>query len=468
MHKASAPFSSSVPKPSSPALALHRQTLGDELRSPPSSPRSRKDRSDLDSLLAALGSLHAHGASIDWPAFFAPFHLRRVSLPTYPFQRERFWLDAPKDRKADVHGATRDEARFWQAVSRADLESLGRTLHTDEDDTQNALALLLPKLTSWHRERQQQSTLDTWRYRVVWKPLPSNDAASLELAGSWLVVLPERLAQDDGVRALTAALTDLGAHVVEIPVGSEDTDRHHLAASLRSAVSGDTTVRGVLSFAALDETIMAAHPAVPAGLATNLALTQALHDTAITAPLWLLTRGAISIGSSDPLANPLQAMSWGLGRVFALEHPERWGGLLDLGIASDQRTRQRFLYALGRRLHDEDQLALRPTGLYARRLVRAPIGQAPSARIFRPRGTILVTGATGALGAHVARWLARNGAEHLLLVSRRGPDAPGADALHAELSALGSRVTLAACNIADKTATASLLHQLDTQGPHIH
>ena len=65
----------------------------------------------------------------------------------------------------------------------------------------------------------------------------------------------------------------------------------------------------------------------------------------------------------------------------------------------------------------------------------------PSAALteWQPRGTVLVTGGTGGIGAHLARWLAGNGAPHLLLTSRRGGDAPGAAELTEELTALGAR-----------------------------
>ncbi|MGW5394666.1 type I polyketide synthase, partial [Streptomyces koyangensis] len=76
---------------------------------------------------------------------------------------------------------------------------------------------------------------------------------------------------------------------------------------------------------------------------------------------------------------------------------------------------------------------------------------------WRPRGTVLVTGGTGALGAHVARWLAGRGAPHLVLAGRRGAEAPGMAELTAELTAAGTEVTVAACDVGDRAALDALL-----------
>ncbi|WP_290063286.1 SDR family NAD(P)-dependent oxidoreductase, partial [Amycolatopsis solani] len=81
----------------------------------------------------------------------------------------------------------------------------------------------------------------------------------------------------------------------------------------------------------------------------------------------------------------------------------------------------------------------------------------PAGRPWQPRGTVLVTGGTGALGAHVARWLATAGAEKIVLTSRRGRQAPGAEDLVTELTGLGAEVTIAACDVADRAALAELL-----------
>ncbi|GAA2005049.1 hypothetical protein GCM10009799_35520 [Nocardiopsis rhodophaea] len=83
-----------------------------------------------------------------------------------------------------------------------------------------------------------------------------------------------------------------------------------------------------------------------------------------------------------------------------------------------------------------------------------------------PRGTTLITGGTGTLGALVARHLVTaHGARHLLLVGRRGPDAPGVEELRAELTALGATVTLAACDVADRSGLAEVLDAIPDDHP---
>ncbi|MEV1160473.1 type I polyketide synthase, partial [Micromonospora chokoriensis] len=81
-----------------------------------------------------------------------------------------------------------------------------------------------------------------------------------------------------------------------------------------------------------------------------------------------------------------------------------------------------------------------------------------------PRGTVLITGGTGALGAHAARWAAGHGAEHLVLLSRRGDAAPGAADLRDELTAAGARVTIRAVDLADRDAIGTVVADLNAAG----
>ncbi|MEZ0015240.1 type I polyketide synthase, partial [Kitasatospora sp. GAS206B] len=396
----------------------------------------RRHEGGLERLFASLAEAHVRGIRVDWDGFLADRGARRIELPTYAFQRERFWLES--DGSVARAEAVVDEvdSRFWEAVERGDLAELTATLDVDGDQP---LSSVLPQLSAWRRQHREQSVIDGWRYRDSWQPVA--DAASGVLSGSWLVVVPAGCAEDPAVSGAVAMLTGRGVTVRQINVEPADVGRAQLAERLQQAM-GDAPVAGVLSLLALDEAT---------AVAGSLALVQALGDASVGAPLWCVTRGAVSTGRSERLANPVQAQVWGLGRVVALEHPERWGGLVDLPEVLDERALSRLAGVL---TGGEDQVAVRASGVFGRRLVRAPRGEAS---VWRPSGTVLVTGGTGALGAEVARWLVGNGAERLLLTSRRGLEAPGAVELRDELVGLGTEVMVAACDVADREALAALL-----------
>lgn len=249
------------------------------------------------------------------------------------------------------------------------------------------------------------------------------------------------------MEAVLAALRDGGAEL-RVVHGTE--------------VGDCADLTGVLSFLAFDDEPDEVHPVLSRGLAATVALVKTLQAVGFSAPLWCLTRGAVATGRSERLGSAAQAQVWGLGRAVALEWPQGWGGLIDLPASLDRRALMRLLTLLADR-SAEDQLALRASGVFARRLTPAPHGG--DGAEWTPRGTVLITGGTGALGTHVARWLAGKGAEHLLLVSRRGADAPGVAELEAELTALGAAVTIAACDVTDRVALANLLATIPEDRP---
>jgi len=425
----------------------------------------RRDDGGPDRFLASLGQAHVNGVPLDWDAVFSGRNARRVSLPTYPFQRERYWLQATV---TDTPGADQehaaddqDQARFWDAVEREDLTALSRALDVEGDEQVSSLSALVPALASWRRRKRDAATLDSLRYRIAWKP--ATGIARATLTGTWLVAVPAASLEDDWVTSILDGLAAHGATVARIVLDGQDTDRSALADRLRETTS-DATLAGVLSLLALDERPHPGYSSLPTGLTLTVALVQALGDAGIVAPLWCATRGAVSVGRSEAPSNPAQASVWGLGRVAAVEHPERWGGLVDLSEKADEQAMSRLGSALSG-VSGEDQVAIRTSGSFVRRLVRAPLAEGRASRGWRPRGTVLITGGTGGLGAHVARWLAGNGAEHLVLTSRRGPAAPGADELSAELAGLGAqRVTVAACDVSDREAVAGLIQRLEAEG----
>ncbi|MEU6075142.1 type I polyketide synthase [Micromonospora sp. NPDC047074] len=416
----------------------------------------RRDRPEAYALLAALAELHVAGVPVTWTPSFAD--AVRVDLPTYAFQRQRYWPDGPL---RGITAATAEEPadrQFWDAVERADADALAEAMRLDGAETRR-LDEALPVLAAWRQRRRDESTVSAWRYRVRWKPVTAPPPAAL--SGTWLVPVPAAYADAPLAAAVVRALTEGGATATLLSVA--EPDRVALADLLRG--TDPATVAGVCSLLALDGTPHPTHPVLPAGLAGTLALVQALGDAGVTAPLWCASSGAVSTGRADPLDRPDQALVWGLGRVVALEHPDRWGGLVDLPADLDERARGRLVAALAGTDH-EDQIAVRASGLFVRRLVRAADDR-PADGGWRPAGTVLVTGGLGSIGAHVARWLAREGAAHLVLTSRQGPAAAGAAELEAELTGHGATVTLAACDVADRDSLRALVDRLADEGVRI-
>jgi acyl transferase domain-containing protein/acyl carrier protein len=420
----------------------------------------RRDEGGPARLLASLAEAHVNGVVLDWSAILPVG--QRVDLPTYAFQRQHFWSDPV------VAGLTADgsstpgeseseaQARFWAAVENGDVATIADTLAVDGQRLDD----LLPALASWRRRERDDAATKDWRYRVSWAPV--REPESVALHGTWLVVAPAAGIEAKLHAECVAALTASGADVLLAEI--ESVEREAIEFSLRDAL-GDLTPAGVLSLLALDETRLTQHPAVASGVAGTLGLVQALGELGIAAPLWVLTSGAVATTPSELLSSPVQAQVWGLGRVAGLEHPERWGGLIDLPSALDTRAMHRLAVLLAG--CGEDQAAIRSAGIVGRRLVRggASRGSSGSADVWKPRGTVLVTGASGGIGPSLAGWLAEAGAPRLALVSRRGPMVAGAAAVAAELAAAGTSVSLASCDVTDRDAVAGLLGWINGTGP---
>ena len=356
--------------------------------------------------LAALAEVSVHGVAVDWPAVLGAG--RQVELPTYAFQHQRYWPAPASARR---------------------------------------------------REPARPATAD-WRYRVSWVLVP--DPQPAVLTGHWLVVVPDSPAGHELAPECVGAMAAGGANVVMTCV-RPGADRAELAARVTSALVGEDGFAGVVSLLALATEPLPEHPVVSAGLAATLALVQGLGDAGITAPLWVLTRGAVAAGPGDEVSAPVQAQVWGLGRVVALEHPDRWGGLIDMPETMAERAMAPAWLCAVLAGCEEDQVAIRPAGILARRLSQAP-QPSPQAR-WSVRGTVLVTGGTGAIAGHVARWAAGRGAGRLVLASRSGPAAPGAAGLAARLAAGGTQASVLACDMAGRDQVSGLLARIGSDGP---
>ncbi|WP_430792079.1 SDR family NAD(P)-dependent oxidoreductase, partial [Actinoplanes sp. G11-F43] len=371
----------------------------------------RRDDGGARRLMASFAEAFVNGVAVDWSMVLGGG--RTVCLPTYAFQRRFFWPSAQEP--AGMRGAPEADAEFWAAVEGGDLVEFAARLNVDSA----GLGDVLPVLADYRRRSHADAAVADWRYRVSWVPVTESSVA---LSGRWLV-----LGAGTDADAVRATLAERGAEVLR------DT--------------GQADIAGVVSV-------------LPEGPAAIAELIRELGAAGVVAPLWVLTRGAVGTGVNDPVTAVDQAQVWGLGVVAALELGDRWGGLIDLPVVLDGRAGSRLVSVLAG--GGEDQVAIRPSGIVGRRLVRA--SRPVAGRTWSPGGAVLVTGGTGGVGAITAEWVVGRGAGRVVLTSRSGPAAGGVAELAASLAAAGAVVDVVACDVAARPALTGLLEWIDASG----
>ncbi|WP_445972090.1 HAD-IIIC family phosphatase [Kitasatospora purpeofusca] len=188
------------------------------------------------------------------------------------------------------------------------------------------------------------------------------------------------------------------------------------------------------------------------------------QDRPAGARLVVVTRRAVPTGAEpdDAAVHLDHAPVWGLARAARAENPGRIV-LVDVDADAAEPVDEAAVHAAVR--SGRPELALRGGRVYAPELRRGRAEPAGDPAAALGTGTVLITGGTSGLGAQVARHAAALGARHLLLLSRRGPGAEGAEELRAELTAAGARVTVRACDVADREQLAAALREIPEEFP---
>ena len=187
-----------------------------------------------------------------------------------------------------------------------------------------------------------------------------------------------------------------------------------------------------------------------------------LAGMAVPPKLMFVTRNAQPVAAGDR-ANPAHAVLWGLGRTLALEHPEIWGGVIDVDESMPAVLTARHLRNEASAEDGEDQVVYRAGTRHVPRLQPAALG-ASSAAVAADR-TQLVIGATGHIGPHLIQQLADMGAGVIVAVSRN----PGAvlDDLASRLESSGTRVITVAADVTDAAAMAALFDRFGADLPEL-
>jgi len=440
--------------PSPALLGLGRRAVVDDGQA--WLPSLRKGGDDWRELLAALTALHLRGVPVDWNGFDRDYPRRRLVLPSYPFQRRRYWIAA---------GPSRPDSAVAPAIS-------------------------APQPTV--QDERSAEPIARWLHGLAWRRADRTAIRRGEpsSAGRWLLC-----ADRGGVAAELARLLEMrGATCTQLAPGEEST------ISLATSPAGG--FRGVIHLGGLDDegepsgdNLQAAQAR---GTLSVLALIQRLAEATPAPRLWIVTRRAQALPMDRGPVALAHAPLWGLGRVIALEHPDLWGGLIDVDAAPagevaaalleeiwDPRPDDRARSAAkpGSKAHGdgssdddpgaEDQVAYRGGVRHVARLerleqaIRNPDAASPPAPVrlehlehpeqairnpdeapppaplrLRADRSYLIAGGLGGLGLTVAQWMVANGARHLALLGRTPVDEQGGERLAAvrALKAAGARV----------------------------
>ncbi|MHB1538019.1 MAG: SDR family NAD(P)-dependent oxidoreductase [Solirubrobacteraceae bacterium] len=189
-------------------------------------------------------------------------------------------------------------------------------------------------------------------------------------------------------------------------------------------------------------------------------------DASSAAPLAILTAGAVATGEADGAPSLVAAARAGLVRSAQAENP---GRIVLVDVDDRERCWPSLPQAIAIALDaEEPQVAIRGGAMLVPRVralkaeMRAPVPD----ELFDGPGTVLITGGTGALGATLARHLvAERGVRSLLLASRSGPRAAGAERLRAELAQIGAEVQVRACDVSDRAQLGELIDSIEQRRP---
>lgn len=313
------------------------------------------------------------GAAVDFASLYKDLACHKVSLPTYPFSRERFWIDLPQSPSAG--------------------------------------------------ERASNEVLEQLLYEVKWHRLDLTRAPAREPHSYLLVAKDSALA---GQIHEALQLHGMSGSVVEAANSSAVAAPLH---ECQTRSPGAPVEVIYLEGTAVAEPLSATKLRKSEDLSWRplLELMQSLVTVAAggKARLWVVTRGLHAVEPDERCVQPEGAVLWGLGKVFALEHPDLWGGLIDMPAATSAADVQQLLAEVSAEA-GEDHVALRQGRRYVARLERAAQLLSDGKWPVDDAGVYWITGGLGAVGVQVAEWLVRRGARHLVLQARKGlPDRAG-------------------------------------------
>ncbi|PSB11483.1 beta-ketoacyl synthase, partial [Pleurocapsa sp. CCALA 161] len=405
-------------------------------------PSLRPKKKDWQQVLQSLSSLYLSGIDINWQNVAQGMNLQKVALPTYPFQRQSYWL--------------------------------AKTANS------NSQEVYLPS-------PERVSTTDF--YQIQWQEYPTKLNSQLITGKFWLIFASEHLGEQ-----LKVKLNNQQQDCLVI------SDRHLDEDKFTQIFNQYPNIDKIIYLAGLDlpqqPTINAITNYQQQHCTNILNLLQTATANSVAAPIWLATKGHQKIENELDITSIASSCLWGLASAIAVEHPESWGGIIDL----DQRSSNHevdLLIQVVTQTNQEDRLAIRQDRLYVPRLQtttdidqrseqrevalrgfpplsklrkKAPssyggvISDLSQSLELSSRGAYLITGGLGSLGLKVAQLLADRGGKHLILMGKSQPSELAQQAI-ANLEQQGVTVKTVQADITDYQALKNIFDAADLDCP---
>ena len=351
-------------------------------------PSLRANRGEWEQMLDSLGYLYTRKHEIDWNTFDQPYKPYKTTLPTYPFQRQRYWIEP----------------------------------------------------ASKHKEHK---TVD-YTYEITWRVKENNFSSDSSISDSkdvWLIFadnkgVSERLNQELNTQNIQCVVVKAGKEFIENdsqhftinPIETSDYDQ--LLTTIKNNLGSNEKLQRIIYLWGLDspssaelstDSLYKTHQHC---YSSALFLMQAvinLKKEICNIKLWILTQCAIHANNTSLPISIAQSPLWGFGKVFALEHNDIWGGLLDFDqqISDDDITHivHDFIYE-----QNEDKIAYRDNKRLVARLKQCDTKKESFKEFsLSSNSTYLITGGIGSLGLECANYLIANDVKHLVLIGRNQP-----------------------------------------------
>ena len=447
-------------------------------------PSLRPGVNEWEQMLYSLGKLYVKGAKIDWSGFDSDYSREKVALPTYPFQRKRYWRDKKQNEYKNSQNNI-SETPIVKLLREGKTETLIQQLETAANLSPEKVKLLpeiLEILAKQHQEQLTTVSIKNWFYEIQWQPSLQRNSNTNSERSNWLI-----LADSKGVgKKLAQKLQKQGNEYTLVYRGQSYEKQTAGTYQINPQIaeeweklyqeiekSSETPITKLIHLWSLDApeskelTVDSLKESQFWGCGSVVHLLQTLVKNSSTAQLWLVTRGSQSVLSkTEKITGLATSPLWGLGRVMSLEHPQLWGGLVDLDPQAPTVDEVEMLSQLLVNEQEEDNLALRGEKTYVARLVKQESPEFAQPVSLSSEGSYLITGGLGALGLHSAEWLVSKGAKNIVLTGRRPPKEKVSESIK-KLEEKGCQVTVLLGDVTMEADIGQILKTIETSMPKL-